>query len=380
MKQSIPRGLRVGRIILLGVSVLFVLLSGTVYADGEVRSVVFLIGDGMGISQVAAARIKTHGAGGRLNMEKLPVTGLMDTHPAAGLVTDSASAGTALATGCKTNNRMVSMNPDGKKLRTILESCRDSGMATGLVVTCALTHATPAVFAAHVKSRYDQPAIAGQLLESGVTVMLGGGEGFFLPRSRPGSKRSDERNLMAEFRKRGYAVVRTREELLNVPGDRVLGLFHAGHLTTRSPEPSLAEMTRKAIELLSRGGKGFFLMVEGSQIDFACHANNADETIRQTVLFDKAVGAAVAFARENGQTLVIVTADHETGGMGINGGSPDGGNVSIGWTSGGHTAVPVPIYAFGPGAERFTGLHDNTDIPRIFADLLGMKSFGERDR
>jgi len=351
--------------------VLYPLLS----PDSQVENIIFLIGDGMGLSQIASARIFTYGAEGRLNIEKMPVTGFINTHSNNDLITESGAAGTALATGYKTNNGMISVSPDGKKLRTILEACRDIGMSSGLVVTCAITHATPAVFASHVMSRNDEATIASQLLENKVNVMLGGGRMFFLPESEPGSKRHDERNLIADARKNGYLYIQTKEELEDSRGNYILGLFQLGHLTTIPPEPNLAEMTDKAIELLSENKKGFFLMVEGSQIDWACHDNDTDNTIRQTLLFDEAVKVALDFALENKHTLVLVTADHECGGMGINGGSLDGKELNIGWTTKGHSGVPVPVYAFGPQAERFTGLYDNTKIPRIFAEILGIESF-----
>lgn len=347
--------------------------------DSQVENIIFLIGDGMGLSQITSARIANYGADERLNIEKLPVTGLINTHSSNDLITDSGAAGTALATGYKTNNGMISVNPDGKRLRTILEACRDIGMSTGLVVTCTITHATPAVFASHVMSRNDEATIASQLLENKVNVMLGGGRMFFLPESEPGSKRQDERNLLTEAKKNGYLYIQTKEELKESRGNYILGLFQLGALTTIPPEPSLGEMTDKAIELLRKNRKGFFLMVEGSQIDWACHDNDTDNTIRQTLLFDEAVKVSLDFALESKNTLVLVTADHECGGMGINGGSLDGKGLSIGWTTKGHSGVPVPVYAFGPKAERFMGLKDNTEIPRIFAELLGIESFPEMD-
>lgn len=343
--------------------------------DVDVKNIVFLIGDGMGLSQVAAARIKSVGADGRLHMERMPVTGLLNTHSADKLITDSGASATALATGYKTNNRMISVSPDGRKLLTILEAAKDIGMATGLVATSTITHATPAAFASQVEERRDEDIIASQMLKNRVNVLLGGGKSFFLPQAVPGSKRRDERNLIEEAKRQGYQFVQTKEELKTAEGNYLLGLFQLGALTTNPPEPTLAELTQKAIELLSRDEDGFFVMVEGSQIDWACHDNDPEETIRQTLLFDEAVKVALDFAVKCGHTLVVVTADHECGGMGINAGTLCGKRLDIGWTSRGHTGVPVPIYAFGPGKEQFTGLHDNTDIPKIFARLLGITSF-----
>lgn len=341
----------------------------------EVKNVILLIGDGMGISERAAARIKAVGAKGKLYMDRMPVTGLITTYSADKLITDSAAAGTALATGYKTNNKMIGMSPKGRKLTSILEEAKGRGMATGLVVTDDITGATPAVFASHVSCRYEHAKIAPQLLANKVNILLGGGKRNFLPSSSPGSKRKDERNLIDEAKDKGYLFVQTREELEKANSDYLLGLFQLGPLTTNPPEPSLAEMAGKAVSLLSRNKKGFFLMIEGSQIDWAGHDNDIDNNIKQTLLFDEAVKVAMDFALKDKHTLVIVTADHETGGLEIIGGSLDGVSLEVSWATKGHTPPPVPLSAFGPQAEGFMGLHDNTDIPRIIAKALGIIPF-----
>jgi len=192
------------------------------------------------------------------------------------------------------------------------------------VVTSAVTHATPASFAAHVKNRKMQATIAEQLLANRVNVLLGGGRQFFLPQSEPDSTRKDDRNLIAEARKAGYAYVETTEQLRAARAPYLLGLFQVKSLTTVAPEPALATLTSKAIRVLrsveppsSAKQRGFFLMVEGSQIDWACHANDAASCVRQTLLFDLAVKEAIDFALKDGRTLLLVTADHETGGLTI---------------------------------------------------------------
>jgi len=339
----------------------------------KVKNVILFIGDGMGLSQIASARIKSLGVEGRLHMERMPVTGLLYTFSNS-LVTDSAAAVTALATGYRTNNGMLSISPDGQKLPTIIEVCKNKGLAAGLVATSAITHATPASFASHVKSRTAEQEIAVQLLENRVNVLLGGGKQFFLPQSSEGSKREDEQDLIARAKGLGYAFVETKEEMLKVKAEYILGLFAAGALSS-NPEPSLAEMTQKAISILSKNKKGFFVMVEGSQIDWACHANDLVNTVLQTTLFDEAVRVGLDFALKDKQTLVLVTADHECGGLGINGGSMDGNEIIVGWTTGGHSAVPVPVFAFGPGAEKFMGVNHLTDVPGKVAALLGLKNF-----
>jgi alkaline phosphatase len=297
-------------------------------------------------------------------------------------VTDSAAAATALATGIKTKNCMIGVNPDVQGYQTILEAAKTKGMATGLVATSTITHATPACFASHVKLRSTEADIAVQLIANRVNVLLGGGRKFFLPKSDPNSARKDDKDLIAEARQAGYAYVMNDQELCSVRPPYVLGLFQYDSLTTASPEPSLASMTRKAIDVLrnvksgsSGRRRGFFLMVEGSQIDWACHDNKPKHAIRQVLLFDQAVEAAVDFALRDGHTLVIVTADHETGGMMLLEGSRTSPDPAVHWSTKGHTASPVLIGALGPGARLFAGVQDNTDIPTKIARLLNVAPF-----
>ncbi len=353
--------------------------------DTKVRNVIFCIGDGMGLGQITLARVKVAGLGGRLYMERLPVTGLVHTHSANSSVTDSAAAGTALSCGIKTRNGMIGMDPEERSHCTILEAAQARGMATGLVVTSTISHATPASFATHVKSRKMEDKIAEQLLASKVTVLFGGGRKFFQPQSVRKSGRKDNLDLLAVAKEMGYTCIDKADQLTPLQGAYALGLFQPEGLTTAPPEPSLAALTRKAIELLGQvkpdpadQNAGFFLMVEGSQIDWACHDHDARGAIRQTLLFDEAVQAAVDFALRDGQTLVIVTADHETGGLTLIGGGnedkPDT-ELTVRWSTKGHSGSPVPIYTLGPGAASFAGVQDNTEIPRKIARLLGIQPF-----
>jgi len=348
----------------------------------KVRNVILCIGDGLGLGQIALASMKASGPGGRLCMERMPVTGLVRTYSANSRVTDSAAAGTAMAAGIKTNNGMIAVAPDGRPYQTILEAAKAKGMMTGLVVTSTITHATPASFASHVSSRATEAAIADQLIAHKVNVLFGGGRKYFLPKSDPNSARKDDKDLIAEARQAGYMCVTTERELGSIRGLYVLGLFQLDSLTTMAPEPSLAALTREAIQVLRKKNSkpfsakaGFFLMVEGSQIDFACHENDPKRAIRQTLLFDQAVQAAVDFALQDGHTLVIVTADHETGGLAILEGSKKSPEPTVHWSTKGHTASPVPIAAMGPGATAFAGVQENTDIARKIARLLGIKPF-----
>jgi len=361
--------------VIVFLSLLLCVSCSSVPTERKVDNIIFCIGDGMGLGQVAFARMKSAGLDGKLQTEQMPVTGIMRTHSADSAVTDSAASGTAMACGFKTNNGMVNVLPDGEQCVTILEAAKDIQMSTGLVATSAITHATPACFASHVKSRGMETKIAEQLIENKVNVMFGGGRHFFLPRTDKNSKRTDDRNLIDEAKKVGYCYIKTAKELDCVSGSYVLGLFQLDALTTKQPEPSLAELTKKAVEILSKDKKGFFLMVEGSQIDWACHGNDPDYCLRETLLFDEAVGKAMEFAKADKHTLVIVTADHETGGLVINGSDMECKKLKLNWSTKGHTASPLVVYAYGPGAEMFTGVYDNTELPKKLAKLLGIKTF-----
>ncbi len=351
----------------------------------RVKNVILCIGDGMGINQVTLAGTKVGGPGGKLHMERFPISGLVRTYSANSRVTDSAAAGTALACGVKTDNGMIGMTPNEQGYCSILEAAQARGMATGLVVTCTMTHATPASFGSHVKSRKSEPAIAEQLIANRINVLFGGGRKYFLPKSDPNSGRKDDTDLITRAKEAGYAYAQTASELQSANDSHVLGLFQFDALTTAEPEPSLAFLTRKAIRVLKRanlnsidGRYGFFLMVEGSQIDWECHANKAAGAIRQTLLFDQAVEAAADFALKDGRTLVIVTADHETGGMTlIGGGNEDKGDseLAVRWSTKGHSGTPVGLWALGPGAARFAGVQDNTEIPKKIAQLLDVRPF-----
>jgi len=351
----------------------------------KVKNVIFLIGDGMGLNQVALAGSAVAGPSGKLHIERLPVSGLVRTHSSNSRVTDSAAAGTALACGVKTNNGVIGMTPDGKAYISILEAAQARGMATGLVATSTISHATPASFGSHAKSRKLEPAICEQLIAGRINVLFGGGRKYFLPQSDPNSGRKDDVDLLARAQAAGYTYVQTPAELRSVDASHVLGLFQYDALKTREPEPPLATLAQKAIRLLRKASRessdnrqGFFLMIEGSQIDWECHANRPAGAIRQTLLFDQAVEAAVDFALKDGNTLVIVTADHETGGLTlIGGGNEDKGDteLTVKWTTKGHSAAPVGIWALGPGASRFSGVQDNTEVPKKIAQLLGIRPF-----
>jgi len=336
------------------------------------RNVIFLIGDGMSNAIISAARIQKGGSTGFLRMDEMPVVGLVRTASANSLVTDSAAAATALAGGLKTDNEMVAMTPDGKKIRTIMEAALARGMAGGVVVTSSLTDATPAGFLTHASERWKNSEIAAGLLQTRADVLFGGGYAYFIPKSREGSSRDDERDLVDEAQKAGYAVCRTKEEMDAAPEGKIIGFFADKNMNS---EPSLSEMTAEALRRFAGRKPGFFLVVEGSMIDKFAHDNDLDKVLDQTLLFDEAVGTALDFAKKDGRTLVVVTADHETGGLSLNGGTKDGRVLMVDWSQDDHTAGTVSLLASGPGAALFAGFKENTDIPRIMARLLKLADF-----
>jgi len=344
---------------------LAVWLTGCRGGESGPRNVVLMIGDGMGITHVTAAKV----AFGELHMERMPVAGLCMTHAADALVTDSAASGTALATGKKTYNGAVSVDPESRApIETVAEEAEALGMATGLVVTCSVVHATPAVFVAHVDDRGKYIEIAEQIAESGLEVLFGGGSTYFLPDWVPGGSRRDGEDLVDRMRQR-MAVALTESEFRELGDvDAAAALLWPEHPPTVADRSvSLAELTRKALEILSRDPDGFFLMVEGAQIDWAGHENMQDWLVNETRDFDDAVGVALDFAEDDGGTLVVVTADHECGGFALVGGSVDEGRVESRFASVHHTAAMVPVLATGPGSERFGGIKDNTEIGELLS-------------
>lgn len=297
------------------------------------KNLIVLIGDGMGPAQITAGRLYSKTI---LGTESLHLDGYyvgqastfsergdVDGSVKSGRITDSSAAGTALATGRKTYNSAVSVSNHevAKPYASVIEAAEANGKATGLVTTARITHATPAAFASHVRSRRNEAAIASQMLESGVDVLLGGGAAYFTGKEADG-KRPDK-TILPDFEAKGYTVVKDLAGLqaLTVKHDKVLGLFSRSHLDyaidRRSASPSLADLAGKAIELLSAKPEGFVLMIEGGRIDHAAHANDLPTMVKEVLDFDAAVKTAMDFAKKDGSTSVVVTADHETGGLSL---------------------------------------------------------------
>ncbi|RXI96495.1 hypothetical protein DS745_22560 [Anaerobacillus alkaliphilus] len=422
------------------------------------KNIIVLIGDGLGMGQMEVARLFEHGKEGYLFMQTMPHVALSQTYSADNFVTDSAAAGTALATAKKTNNTMLGITPDGNELDSILDVLQMAGKKVGFVSTNTATDATPAAYYASVRTRAGQDEIARQLFEKDIDVILGGGREFFTPERQNGV------NLIEKFKEKGYSFVTNKTELNAAKGDKLLGLFNETFMNYKidrdelnSQEPTLTEMTAKTLEFLNKGNQGFFAMIEGARIDHAAHAADFASIWKETIEFDDAVKFAVDWAKKDGNTLVVALSDHET--MGITASEPmniaklkaipvtpeymvrdlswdEGANrytsesvknifskyaditltdtevdqfnqrildnqgkrvptFRIGWEigtiiadyynagamntkvrslspTGGHSGNMVPIFASGVGAETFNGVFDNTEVPKVIAQLAGV--------
>lgn len=328
--------------------------------SGELRNVILFIGDGMGFNQIEAAGMYKNGNSGNLTFETFPYQGKVLTSSASSSVTDSAAAATAMATGRKVNNGVISMAypGDGSELKTILEYFKELGLATGLVTTTVITHATPAAFAAHVPNRNNYSEIASDYFNILPNVLFGGtGDGYGI------------NSLIAA--QAGYMVVNDRETLFSLDTEKasmVSGQFGEGHMPYEYDEftgtnlPHLSEMTEKALAILDNNTFGFFLMVEGGRIDQAGHISNIERNVFETIAFSEAVGRAIEWAEARTDTLIIVTADHETGGLGIIENNGIGNFPTVFWKTTSHTDAKVPIFAKGFNAHLVNGVMENTEV------------------
>lgn len=358
-----------------------VIPSPTPTPDPGPPGIILFIGDGMGAAHRQAATWLALGPDGTLVMDSLLIHGWAQTASANYSVTDSAAAATAMATGQLTNNQVLGMDPTGQSLESILELAQANGWAVGLVTTVQLTHATPAAFAVHINTRNDEREIARMMMAQQIDVLLGGGEDGFFGRDEagcfPGNGRQPSgEGLVGPAIAEGYTYVCTREDLLKAdlpPGGKLLGLFGAEQMIVPY-SPNLEEMTSAALAVLSQDPDGFFLMVEAGQIDWAAHDNLAKDTMQLTIGLDTAVTAAKIFTLARPNTLLIVTSDHETGGMSVNqdgAGSfrqdgpyhtPQGTAFWVDWSTGSHTGANVPVTAEGPYSGLLAGEYTITRI------------------
>ena len=327
----------------------------------KVKNIIFMIGDGMGLEQLSTAWIVNNR---RMNItDNFPYVGLQWTYSASKLVTDSAAAGTALFTGSKTNNGMLAMSPDGQLLETLPEYAKSKGWKTGMSVVCRICDATPAAYAAHHANRDSLYSITSQMVDCGLDFISGGGLKWW-------ENRPDGRDLTAEVEAKGYTFVKDIESLKAVEEGPVIALTAYTELPPaldRGTEHQ--EAVLKALELLDNKD-GFFLMVEGSCIDDWCHANKVGFAVEEILDFDRTVGAVLEWAAKDGETLVIVTADHSTGAMTLLAGNVEGQSVAVNYANTGHNGVALPVYAWGPGAEKFVGIYENAELSQMIKEII----------
>ncbi|MHA2191073.1 MAG: alkaline phosphatase [Candidatus Thorarchaeota archaeon] len=349
-------------------------------------NVILMIGDGMGYEQVKISKWVEVGKNSNLVMETLPYNYSVATHSADAEITDSAAAATAYATGVKTNNNWVSIAPNGTELQTILEMAQINGKSTGVITTTSIQHATPAAFMTHVESRGDSSVITQQIIESaGVDVLMGGGGAFFS---------TYQIDFMAA---NGYTLAEDKNTLEAITSGKVLGLFSGGEMGYEQERdinltPSIAEMTGKSLEILSQDPNGFFLMVEGGRIDHAGHDNSQVDVVLETIAFDNAIEVALNYVEEHSDTILIVTADHETGGLMVTSDTLNdelpssentemenrniriarANNVSVSWTADYHTDSNVPLFIYGDVFEHYSidDVIDNTQVFYIMDDYF----------
>ena len=356
--------------LLLGVSLLAA-CACPACREPEIRNVVYMIGDGMGLAQVSMLQIAENYE--PTAFDRAQGIALITTRSANNRVTDSAAAGTALSTGCKTNNTWLGLDTAGQRLVSIAECAQQQGMRTGLVVTSHLYHATPAAFYAHVADRNDAETITADLVNGGIDLLFGGGRKLLAAERPEGGSRFDA------LRAKGYRIASEPEQIDTLSGLPVVAAVADKHLPAAADRGDyLPQATRKALELLSADNEeGFFLMVEGSQIDMACHGNDASRVLDEMRDFEQAVAAAMEFADAHPGTLVIVTADHETGGLTLPSGKADftlaESGVEPRFSTGGHSASIVPVYLYGTGACRIRGLMDNTELANRIKRIIAEK-------
>lgn len=334
------------------------------------HNIILMIGDGMGLSQISALIYSNNNYS---TLEKFPVTGLQKTHSATNLITDSAASGTAMACGVKTSNGMLGLNADSVRVQSIMEEAKTWNIATGLIVTSSIVHATPAAFYSHEPIRVNYENIALWLTDHQPDLAIGGGKRFFHNRE------SDNKNLIKRLKNKGYTISaysKLMVEKLSATAEKPAILFTDNNqpVSRIDGRNYLPNATKHGLQFLNNRNKnGFFAMIEGSQIDWACHAKDAAWAIAELKDFEKAIHEAYEFARKDGNTLLIVTADHATGGMALNPRSKLN-KLKLAFTTNGHNPDLIPVFAYGPGSQLFSGIYDNTEVHHKLKKLLSPKS------
>lgn len=330
----------------------------------KVKNVILMIGDGMSLMHVYSAWAANHG---KLYLENAPVVGLSKTYCLDKMITDSGAGGTALASGKKTNYHSVGVDGNGNPAKSLVEYAKDKDMSSGVAVTCRLWDATPGDFCCHIVDRDNEDAVMADYVNTKADVVIGPGWSKMI-------NRPDGRNLFKELEAKGYQTPRSLDELDKINDGKVFCVTDS--FDTQLPAlrgDYLARASLKAIDIMDKNPNGFFLMIEGSQLDDYGHFNDIDLLMQEVHDFDRTVGAIFDWAAKDGETLVVVTADHETGGLTLVDGDINEGRIVCKFSTGSHSGTMVPVYAFGPGSENFTGIFENTDIPLRIMKLLNIQ-------
>ena len=331
--------------------------------SNEIRNVIFLIGDGMGLEQVSCAWVLNHG---KLNLDNMSVVGLSRTYSLSDLITDSAAGGTALAVGQKTANSHVATDPDGNPIPSMFVKAQECGKKTGVAVTCLMADATPSVFCSHSDHRYKYDEVIAGYAESGVDYIAGGGRDYF------GKKRKDARNVDDEMAAKGYTVAYDEVSLMEahlpilalLADDNLPEALERGDLFRHMVSKGLAELS------VQGGDKGFVYMIEGSSIDDWLHENRIDNAMEELLDFDRVLGDVLQWAAADGHTLVVVTADHATGALTLQDGDLKEGRIGVGFGNDSHNGIAVPFYVWGPGRDRFGGIKENSELGALIMSCI----------
>lgn len=334
----------------------------------KAKNVIIIIGDGMGPAQVYASLVAQRG---NSNFLRFPYSGFSSTYSHNKYTTDSGAGGTAIVTGHKTDNMHIGVLPDGTPIYSFLSLLHEQGLATGFVVTSSVLDATPASTYAHVPSRKMYDTISLHMSQCGFDVMIGGGLSNFRPENR-----KDGLNPLDTLRQRGYDITYSIEEMKKSRSNKLVTFFCENYYGPVAPgrDPILTEGVKKALGILTKDPDGFAMMIEGSQIDWACHNNDAAYMEAELADFEKMLGIVLDFAEKDGNTLVVVTADHETGGLVLVSGDIERGKNECKYITDGHSGVMVPVFAYGPGAEVFSGIQNNIDLMPKALNAMGRKN------
>lgn len=329
----------------------------------EVRNVIIMIGDGMGLEQVSCAWVLNHG---KLNLDSFPYIGLSRTYCTNELITDSGAGGTALAIGQKTAYSCVGVAADSTEVPSVLVKAHELGKKTGVAVTCHFADATPCDFCCHNEYRYNQEDLIADYVECGVDYLAGGGLDWFTV------NRTDGRDITKEMAAAGYTVALTEDELMaaDIP---VIGILAPDNLPIAMERGDLYRHTvTRGLDILSResGDKGFVMMLEGSCIDDWLHGNDIEKGMEELLDFDRTIGDVLEWAAKDGHTLVVVTADHNTGALTLQDGNLEEGLIGVAFGSDSHNGIAVPVYAWGPGSDKFTGIKENGEWGQLIASFV----------